>query len=124
LISFTLGCDHASIEGGEGFRFKASRDFKKHETTLWVGAGASAEAKADFLGPMSPKAELTAEAGVGVKFGRDGVVSDVFVSSQLTAGGSIAGQSLGMSASGTMALEGGASLSGSLPGGIGGTVHN
>lgn len=124
LISMTLGCDDVSIKGGEGFRFKVERNFKTHETTLWAGAGASAEAKMDFLGPASPKAELTAEVGVGVKFGQGGAVSDVFVSSELTAGASLAGKSLDMSASGTAALEGGATLTGSLPGGLGGTMHN
>jgi hypothetical protein len=123
LISITIGCDHASIEGGEGFRFKASRDFNKHETTLWAGAGASAGGKMDFAGPMSPKAEITAEVGVGVKIGPNGTINDVFISSQLSAGAGIGKGSLDMSASGTAALEGGATLSGSLPGGLGGTVQ-
>ena len=124
LISMTLGCDQVSIKGGEGIRIKVERNFKTHETTLWAGAGASAEAKMDFLGPASPKAELTAEVGMGVKFGQDGAVTDIFVTSELSAGASIAGKSLDMSASGTAALEGGATLTGSLPGGLGGTIRN
>jgi len=123
LLSMTLGCDDVTISGGEGARFKVHRNFKTHETTLWAGAGASAEAEMDFLGPMSPKAELKAEVGVGVKFGPGGSVTDVFVSSELTAGASLAGKSLDMSASGTAALEGGATLTGSLPGELGGTIH-
>ena len=122
-LSMTLGCDHVSISGGEVVRFKVERDFKTHETTLWGGAGASVGAEADFLGPMSPKAELTAEVGAGVKIGQGGAVTDVFVSSQLTAGASIAGKSLDLSVSGTAALEGGPTLTAELPGGISGTLH-
>jgi hypothetical protein len=123
VVSITLGCDSAAIEGGEGLRFKASRNFRTHETTLWGGVGASAEAKADFLGPLSPKAELKAEAGVGVTFGQGGAVSDVFVSSTLSASASAGGRSIDMSASGTAALEGGATLSASLAG-MDASVHN
>jgi tetratricopeptide (TPR) repeat protein len=123
LVSITLGCDSAAIEGGEGLRFKASRDFRKHETTLWAGVGASAAAKADFLGPLSPKAELKTETGVGVTFGQGGAVSGVFVSSTLSASASAGGRSIGMSASGTAALEGGATLSASLAG-MDASVHN
>jgi tetratricopeptide (TPR) repeat protein len=124
IVSITLGCDSAAIEGGEGLRFKASRDFRKHETTLWVGAGASAEAKADFLGPFSPKAELTAEVGVGVTLGQNGTVSDVFVSSRLGASAGLGSHTVDASAAGSIALEGGATLSGSLPGDLGGTLHD
>ena len=123
-VSVKLGCDDVTISGGEGFRFKASRNFKTHETTLWGGVGASAEAKVDFLGPMSPKAEATAQAGMGVKFSGDGSVSDVFVTSEFTAGVGMGGKSADISVSGEAALEGGASLSAELPGGIGGTVHH
>jgi len=123
LLSMTLGCDNVSISGGEVLRFKVERNFKTHETTLWAGAGASAGAEADFLGPMSPKAEITAEAGVGVKIGQGGAVTDVFVSSQLSAGASFAGHSLDLSVSGTAGLESGPTLTAELPGGLGGTLQ-
>ena len=123
LLSMTLGCDNVSISGGEVLRFKVERNFKTHETTLWAGAGASVGAEADFLGPMSPKAEVTAEAGVGVKIGQGGAVTDIFVSSQLTAGASIAGKSLDFSVSGSAGLESGPTLTTELPGGISGTLH-
>jgi hypothetical protein len=72
---------------------------------------------------MSPKAEVTAEAGVGVKIGQGGAVTDIFVSSQLTAGASIAGKSLDFSVSGSAGLESGPTLTTELPGGISGTLH-
>jgi Flp pilus assembly protein TadD len=123
LLSMTLGCDNVSISGGEVLRFKVERDFKTHETTLWAGAGASVGAEADFLGPVSPKAEITGEAGVGVKIGQGGAITDIFVSSQLSAGASIGGHSLDLSVSGTAGLESGPMLTTELPGGISGTLH-
>jgi len=122
-LSMTLGCDDVSISGGEVLRFKVQQNFRTHETTLWGGVGASVGAEADFLGPMSPKAELTAEAGVGVKFGQGGDVTDVFVSSAMSAGASFAGRSLDMSVSGSAGLESGPTLTAQLPGGISGTLR-
>jgi hypothetical protein len=119
----TLACDDVSISGGEVLRFKVQQNFRTHETTLWGGVGASAGAEADFLGPMSPKAELTAEAGVGVKFGQGGDVTDVFVSSSMSAGASFAGKSLDISVSGSAGLESGPTLKAQLPGGISGTLR-
>jgi Flp pilus assembly protein TadD len=122
-LSMTLACDDVSISGGEVLRFKVQQNFRTHETTLWGGVGASAGAEADFLGPMSPKAELTAEAGVGVKFGQGGDVTDVFVSSSMSAGASFAGKSLDISVSGSAGLESGPTLKAQLPGGISGTLR-
>jgi hypothetical protein len=122
-LSMTLGCDDVSISGGEVLRFKVQQNFRTHETTLWGGVGASVGAEADFLGPMSPKAEVTAEAGVGVKFGQGGAVTDIFVSSAMGAGASFAGQSLNMSVSGSAGLESGATLTTQLPGGLSGTLR-
>jgi Flp pilus assembly protein TadD len=123
VLSMTLGCDDVSISGGEVLRFKVEHNFKTLETTMWAGAGASVGAEADFLGPMSPKAEVTAEAGVGIKIGQGGAVTDVFVSSQLSAGASFAGHSLDLSVSGTAGLESGPTLTAELPGGLGGTLQ-
>ncbi len=123
LLSMTLGCDDVSISGGEVLRFKVEHNFKTLETTVWAGAGASVGAEADFLGPMSPKAEITGQAGVGVKIGQGGAVTDIFVSSQLSAGASFAGHSLDLSVSGTAGLESGPMLTTELPGGISGTLH-
>jgi Flp pilus assembly protein TadD len=136
VVSVHLGCDSASIEGGEALKFKASRNFSTHCTTLWagVGAGASAGFDAPMLGSMTPKASLSAEAGVGITIGQNGTVSDVFVSSELSAKVSAGkidtgpislpqpGTSIGMSASGVLSLENGASLSGNIAG-FGGTIH-
>jgi Flp pilus assembly protein TadD len=137
VVSVHLGCDSASIEGGEALKFKASRSFSTHSTTLWagVGAGASAGFDAPMLGSMTPKASLSAEAGVGITIGQNGTVSDVFVSSELSAKVSAGkldtgpislpqpGTSIGMSASGVYSLENGATLSGNITGIIGGTMH-
>jgi Flp pilus assembly protein TadD len=137
VVSVHLGCDSASIEGGETLRFKATRNFATHSTTLWagVGAGASVGVDAPMLGSMTPKASLSAEAGVGITIGQNGTVSDVFVSSDLSAKVSAGkidtgpislpqpGTSVGMSASGVYSLENGATLSGNIAGIIGGTMH-
>jgi len=137
VVSVHLGCDSASIEGGEALKFKASRNFSTHSTTLWagVGAGASVGVDAPMLGSMTPKASLSAQAGVGVTLGQGGTVSDVFVSSELSAKVSAGkldtgpislpqpGTSIGMSASGVYSLENGATLSGNIAGIIGGTMH-
>jgi hypothetical protein len=137
VVSVHLGCDSASIEGGEALKFKASRNFSTHSTTLWagVGAGASVGVDAPMLGSMTPKASLSAEAGVGITIGQNGTVSDVFVSSELSAKVSAGkldtgpislpqpGTSIGMSASGVYSLENGATLSGNIAGIIGGTIH-
>ena len=137
VVSVHLGCDSASIEGGEALKFKATRNFATHSTTLWagVGAGASVGVDAPMLGSMTPKASLSAEAGVGITIGQNGTVSDVFVSSELSAKISAGklntgpvsvpqpGTSIGMSASGVYSLENGATLSGNIAGIIGGTMH-
>jgi hypothetical protein len=137
VVSVHLGCDSASIEGGEALKFKATRNFATHSTTLWagVGAGASAGFDAPMLGSMTPKASVSAEAGVGITIGQNGTVSDVYVSSELSAKisagkaptGPISlpqpGTSIGMSASGVYSLENGATLSGNIAGIIGGTMH-
>jgi Flp pilus assembly protein TadD len=137
VVSVHLGCDSASIEGGEALKFKASRNFPTHSTTLWagVGAGASVGVDAPMLGSLTPKASLSAEAGLGVTIGQNGTVSDVFVSSDLSAKVSAGkidtgpislpqpGTSIGMSASGVYSLENGATLSGNIAGIIGGTIH-
>ena len=123
VATITLACDHAAIEGGEGFLFKARRDFKKHETTLWAGAGASSSSSMDLMmGKMAPSASLEASAGIGVVVGQGGQMHDVYITADLSAKIGIGSQSIGMSASGTAALEAGTSLSGELPGGIAGTV--
>jgi Flp pilus assembly protein TadD len=136
VVSVHLGCDSASIEGGEALKFKASRNFATHSTTLWagVGAGASVGVDAPMLGSMTPKASLSAEVGVGITIGQNGTVSDVFVSSDLSAKVSAGkintgpislpqpGTSIGMGASGVYSLENGATLSGNIAG-FGGTIH-
>ncbi len=136
VVSFHIDCEKASIEGGEAFRFKATRNFG-HSTTLWggVGAGVSAGFDAPMLGSMSPKASLSVETGVGVTTGQNGTISNVFVTSDLSAKVSAGkldtgpisvpqpGTSIGMSASGVYSLENGATLSGNIAGIIGGTMH-
>jgi len=135
VISFHIDCQKASIEGGEAFRFKATRTFG-HSTTLWagVGAGVSAGFDAPMLGSMSPKASLSAETGIGVVLGQNGTISEEYISSELSAKISAGklntgpvsvpqpGTSIGMGASGVLSLENGASLSGNIAG-FGGTIH-
>jgi Flp pilus assembly protein TadD len=136
VVSVHLGCDSASIEGGEALRFKASRNFAAHSTTLWagVGAGASVGVDAPMLGSLTPKASLSVETGFGVILGQGGTISDEYISSDLSAklsAGNIdtgpislpqPGTSIGMGASGVYSLENGASLSGNIAG-FGGTIH-
>ena len=137
VVSVHLGCDSASIEGGEALKFKATRNFAATPPRFgpaWARALLSALMHPCF-GPLTPKASLSAEAGVGVTIGQGGTISDVFVSSELSAkisAGKIdtgplsfpqSGTSIGMSASGVYSLENGATLSGNIAGIIGGTMH-
>jgi hypothetical protein len=129
FAKITLGCDGASIERTfPGVRFKLSRDFKKHETTAWVGAGVGAgatpDSRFDALGSLSPKIGANAEVGVGIKIGKDGAVTDMFMTASVGAGASFGNtyglsgaNSIGMGASATVSLMNGAQISGTLPGG-------
>jgi hypothetical protein len=126
VVKVHLGCNDASIEGGELLRFKASRNFAAHSTTLWagVGAGGSVGFAGDMLGPVSPGASLSAQTGVGVTIGQNGTISDVFLSSEFS-GEVSAGKlgSAGGTVSGVYSLENGAALSGNITSYIGAMGH-
>ena len=63
-------------------------------------------------------------AGVGMTFGQGGTVSDVFVSSELSATASMPGVgSTGLSAASTGSLESGPTLTGSIAD-LGGTIQS
>lgn len=78
-ISAELTCDHVSLSGGEGILGKISRDFKKHETTIWVGVGAKVE-----YGNGNLSGEAT--VGVEVTIGQGNTVSDVGLTSSVKTG--------------------------------------
>lgn len=96
-FSAELTCDHVTISGGNGILGSLTRDFKKHQTKIWVGAGADVE---------FGNGNLTAEATVGVEvtFGDDNTVTDVALTSSVKTGlGGLAEAEV----SGRISLEGG-----------------
>jgi hypothetical protein len=78
-FSAELTCDHVTISGGEGILGSVTRDFKKHETKLWIGAGAKVE---------YGHGNLTGEATVGVEvvIGDNNTVNDVALTSSVKTG--------------------------------------
>lgn len=96
-FSAELTCDHVTISGGNGILGSVTRDFKKHQTKIWVGAGVDAE---------FGNGNLTAEATVGVEVtvGDDNTVTDVALTSSVKTGlGGLAEAEV----SGRISLEGG-----------------
>lgn len=96
-FSFELTCDHVTISGGEGLLGSVTRDFKKHETKLWVGVGAKVE---------YGHGNLTGEAAVGVEVtvGQGNTVSDVALTSSVKTG---LGGLIEAEISGRISVEGG-----------------
>lgn len=96
-FSAELTCDHVTISGGEGILGSVTRDFKKHETKLWIGAGAKVE---------YGNGNLTGEAAVGVEVtvGQGNTVSDVALTSSVKTG---LGGLIEAEISGRISVEGG-----------------
>ncbi len=99
-FSAELTCDHVTISGGEGILGSVTRDFKKHETKLWIGAGAKVE---------YGNGNLTGEAAVGVEItvGQGDIVNDVALTSSVKTG---LGGLVEAEISGRISVEGGPSI--------------
>jgi tetratricopeptide (TPR) repeat protein len=99
-FSAELTCDHVTISGGEGILGSVTRDFKKHETKLWIGAGAKVE---------YGHGNLTGEATVGVEvvIGNNNTVNDVTLTSSVKTG---LGGLVEAEISGRISVEGGPAI--------------
>ena len=96
-FSAELTCDHVTISGGEGLLGSVTRDFKTHQTKVWVGAGAKVE---------YGSGNLTGEATVGVEIviGNNNTIDDMALTSSVKTGlGGLAEAEV----SGRISLEGG-----------------
>jgi hypothetical protein len=99
-FSAELTCDHVTISGGEGILGSVTRDFKKHETKLWIGAGAKVE---------YGHGNLTGEATVGVEvvIDNNNTVNDVTLTSSVKTG---LGGLVEAEISGRISVEGGPAI--------------
>jgi tetratricopeptide (TPR) repeat protein len=80
-VSITINCESVEVEGGEGIIGAAKYNFKKKETTLFLGVGFEAR-----LGAKSLGGDVAAKAGGFVTFDQNNNVTDGGIKSDITAG--------------------------------------
>ncbi len=81
VISVTFGCESIELEGGEGIIGGAKYNFKKKETTLFLGAGFDSR-----LGAKTFGGDIAAKVGGYLTFDQNDNVTDGGIKGDITAG--------------------------------------